>query len=164
MAKNNNTWSIEDWLLLFGGSWLLHQVFKTPTQAGIGALPEAERFLFSYYNNDKVDVTVQDMQQYNADEINQIIKLIIKARLKPQLTMPLMKPFEGSKFIDIEFRDVTNGWRIFCKRLADGEYLMLSIFKKKTQKTPKYEIEKAEARAKEWATHKTLVRKPRAKR
>ncbi|MCA0381697.1 MAG: type II toxin-antitoxin system RelE/ParE family toxin [Bacteroidetes bacterium] len=158
MAKKD-TWQLEDWLLLFGGVWLISELFKTAQQAGIGSLKGAERFLYSYYSADGVNMLEQDMSHYNKDEQGEIVRLIIKARLKPELSEPLYKSFPGSKEIDGEIRDLQNGWRIFCKKLPEGDFLMLSVFKKKSQKTPQHEKDKAEQRTKEWEAHKTLVRK-----
>ncbi|HMO32331.1 MAG TPA: type II toxin-antitoxin system RelE/ParE family toxin [Lacibacter sp.] len=162
MKKNESTWSLEDWLLLFGGVWLISRLFKTSTKAGIGALPEAQRFLYSYHNKAGKNVLETDMSGLSVQQQGEIVRLIIQGRLKPVLSLPLYKKFKDP-LIDGELRDNANGWRIFCCRVNTTDYLMVSVFKKQSNKTPDYETEKARARIKEWLTHKTLVRKSSAR-
>jgi phage-related protein len=149
MASNKSTWEIEDWLLLIGGLWLINKVFKTSTQAGIGALKDAQRKLVPYITHDGIKAFEEDMKDLSSDERNELKLLIIKARLIPLLREPYYKSFPSSNFINGEFR--SKRFRIFVKSLANGDFLMLSFFIKKTNKTPQDEIKKAEQRAKEFS-------------
>jgi phage-related protein len=140
-------WQLEDWLLLFGGIWLIHQVFKSAQTAGIGALPDARRFLIPYVKG-KVRVFDNELKNLSTDEGGEVIRLIIEARVRPVLSAPIFRRLRGNKYIDCEFRK--GQWRIFARSLPDGNYLIVSFFKKKTDETPKAEIEKAERRIREY--------------
>lgn len=150
MKTKKKKFDIEDWLLLIGGTWLLFQLFKTPKKAGIGALPDANRKLIPYetaFGNG----FLQDMQKYDRNEQGEIIRLIIDARIRPVLQMPLWKNLTGT-LITGEFRK--KSWRIFAYEIDDETYLMLSLFKKESNETPLPELRKAEKRLKEYLSGK----------
>ena len=73
--------------------------------------------------------------------------MIITARENEELTQPLFKPLKGTK-ITAELR--YGQFRIMLLRVSTDDYLMLSVFKKKTDNTPENEIIKAENRIKEF--------------
>jgi len=148
MSSTKSTWELEDWLLLIGGVWLIGQLFKTPTQAGIGALKDAQRKLIPYASKTGTKAFEEDMRDISSDERNELKLLIVKARLVPLLREPIYKSFPDNDFITGEFR--AKRFRIFVKSLPNGDFLMLSFYIKKTNKTPQDEIKKAEQRSREF--------------
>ena len=138
---------ISDLLLLLGGIWILTKLFKTPVQAGIGGLPNAERKLTSYVSKKGVQEFKNDLLQFDRNEQGELIRMIIEARLRSELSMPFFKTLKGTK-LSAELR--SGQWRIIIYVISNEEYLMLSAFKKKTNETPKNEIEKAERRLNEY--------------
>lgn len=153
MKTNTSEFDFWDWLLLFGGMWMLTEIFKTPTQAGIGALPDARRKIIYYTAPDGTRLFDEEAKKLTAAELGELIRLTTKARLMPGLTEPTFKRFTGSKYIDAELRDVQRGWRIFIKIIDDETLFAASFYKKQTGKAPKHEIEKAETRVKEYLQH-----------
>ncbi len=143
MAKKS-TWDLEDWILLFGGIWLIGQVFKTAQKAGIGTLPQALRKLHPYINRDGIRVFDNELKKLSVKEQGEVIRLIIEARLKPTLQLPLFRIIRKRKNIDGEFR--RGQWRILVKSLPNGDYIMLNFFKKQTNDRPEEEYIKAEKR------------------
>ncbi len=134
-------------LLLIGGIWILTKLFKTPVQAGIGALPNAERKLKPYINKKGVKEFENDLLGFNQNEIGEIIRMVIEARVRTELSMPFFKTLKATP-VSAELRK--DHWRILLYVVSDKEFIMLSVFKKKTNETPKNEIEKAERRLKEY--------------
>lgn len=151
MAKQkNNTWEIEDWLLLFGGLWLLHKVFKTAKKAGIGALPEANRKLIPFVSQNGIPIFDNELKKLTNNEAGEIIRLIVEIRLKPELSEPNFKRIFGYEYLDSEF--IKGQWRILAKQKPDGNFIMASFFKKKSNETPKRELEKANERIRSIST------------
>lgn len=147
MANKKDEFEITDLLLIIGGIWILSRLFKTPVQAGIGGLPNSERKLNSYISSKGVHEFKNDLLQFDRNEQGELIRMIIEARLRNELSMPFFKTLKGTK-LSAELR--SGQWRIIIYIISDEEYLMLSAFKKKTNETPKNEIEKAERRLKEY--------------
>ncbi len=147
MPKKNGDIEVADLLLLIGGVWILTKIFKTPVQAGISGLPNAERKLTSYVSKLGIQEFKDDLLQFDKNEQGVIIRMIIEARLRHHLSMPFFKSFKGTK-LSGELRH--NQWRIIIYVVSNKEYLMLSVFKKKTNETPKKEFEKAERRLQEY--------------
>jgi len=147
MMKKNDSFDISDLLLLIGGIWILTKLFKTPVQAGIGGLPNAERMLTSYVSKNGVKEFKNDLLQFDRNEQGELIRMIIEARLRNELSMPFFKTLKGTK-LSAELR--SGQWRIIIYVISNEEYLMLSAFKKKKNETPKNEIEKAERRLNEY--------------
>lgn len=149
MANTKKEYKIEDLLLLIGGLWVLTRLFKTPAQAGIGALPNAERRLRPYVSGEGIEAFKEDVQQFDRNETGEIIRMIIEARLRTDLSMPFFKTLKGT-IVSGELRH--GHWRIFVYVLSNEDFLMLSVFKKKTNETPKNELQKAERRLREYLT------------
>lgn len=146
MKKQNS--DFYDWLLLFGGMWMLSQLFSTPEQAGIGGVPNAVRKLKPCKTPEGIELFKNDMAKLRRAEFSKLISLIVAARVAKELKEPIFKPLTSSSFIDGEFRDIGTGYRIFVKKIGGGDFMMLSFYKKQTNRTPIYEIDKAEQRAK----------------
>ncbi|MDP1812412.1 MAG: type II toxin-antitoxin system RelE/ParE family toxin [Sediminibacterium sp.] len=142
--KSNSLWNV---LLILGGIWLIAKAFKTPKLAGIGGLQNSKRKLISYINPDGIDELQKDLSNYDRNEIGEIIRTIIDARLRDQLSMPFWKTLKGT-IVTGEFRN--NQWRIMAYVISNEEYLILNVFKKKTMETPPNEIQKAERRLTEF--------------
>lgn len=147
MPDKNDELDLSVLLLLIGGIWILTKLFKTPCRAGIGALPNAERKLTSYVSKKGVQEFKNDLLQFDRNEQGVLIRMIIEARLRNVLSMPFFKTLKGTK-LSAELR--SGQWRILIYVISNKEYLMLSAFKKKTDETPKTEIEKAERRLNEY--------------
>ena len=147
MPKKNDDFEISDLLLIIGGIWVLSKLFKTPVQAGIGGLPNSERKLKSYISRKGVQEFKNDLLQFDRNEQGELIRMIIEARVRKELSMPFFKTLKGTK-LSAELR--SGQWRIIIYVVNNEEYLMLSAFKKKTNETPKNEIEKAERRLNEY--------------
>jgi phage-related protein len=147
MLMKNDDFDFHNLLLLIGGLGILAKVFKTPVKAGIGGLPNAERKLTSYVTKKAVQEFKKDLLQFDRNEQGELIRMIIEARLRKKLSMPFFKTLKGT----ILSGELRNGqWRIIIYVINNEEYLMLSAFKKKTNETSKFEIEKAERRLKEY--------------
>lgn len=144
MKRKNNTWNFSDWLLLFGGIWLISKFFKTAQKAGIGSLPEAYRKLKPYISPKGIRVFDNELKKIPQDEAGEIIRLIMTVRLKPELSTPLCKKIKGYAYIDTEF--IQGKWRILAKQLQNGDFIMASFFKKQSNETPKKELERANKR------------------
>lgn len=147
MAKEKN-FDFYDWLLLFGGLWMLSKIFKNAEEAGIGGVPKALRKLWPCKMPDGTEPFRSEMAKLKPLDFQNLIALIVSSRVAIELKEPIYKPFAGSKLIDGEFRDIGTGFRIFVKKLPKGNFMMLSFYKKQTDKTPQNEISKAEQRAK----------------
>ncbi len=150
MAKSNDNFSdiILTIILFFGGLWLLNKILKQKKNiVGI--------FGFKYIRdlNDYVDRNgnkyfYNDLKSFTNDEIGIIIrKMIIPARETNTLIKPLFKPLQGT-IITAEL--TYNHFRIFLYRLNATDYMLVSVFKKKTNETPQSEINKAEQRIREF--------------
>jgi phage-related protein len=147
MPNKKDDFEVSDLLLIIGGIWILTKLFKTPIQAGIGGLPNSERKLKSYISKLGVQEFKNDLLNFDRNEQGELIRMIIEARLRKELSMPFFKTLKGTK-LSAELRQ--NQWRIIIYVINNEEYLMLSAFKKKTDETPKNEIDKAERRLKEY--------------
>lgn len=145
MARKSD-WSIWDWMLLFGGVWMLTEIFKTAEQAGIGKLAKANRDLIPYRKDNK-SVFDLELKKLTITEAGEVIRLIVEGRLAPVLQKPLYKNYPN-EFIDAEFR--SEKWRILAKKLDNGNFLMVSFFKKQSEQTPEHEKRKAEDRIREY--------------
>lgn len=152
MKRNKNDSSLAGLLYFALGGFVLGSLFKKKSIASIGGLKNAERNLIPYISNDGIKEFENDIRQFNQNEIGEIIRMIIEARIRKSLAMPFYKTLKGTP-ISCELRK--NQWRIFIYVLNDSNFIMLSIFKKKTDKTPKNEIEKAEFRLKEFLNRKS---------
>lgn len=64
--------------------------------------------------------------------------------------MPYVRPIVNTKLYEIRVEQSTNIYRIFYFAYTERRFILLHGFQKKTQKTPKKEIELAEKRRKEF--------------
>jgi phage-related protein len=64
--------------------------------------------------------------------------------------MPYVRPIVNTKLYEIRVEQSTNIYRIFYFAYTERRFVLLHGFQKKTQKTPKKEIELAEKRRKEF--------------
>jgi phage-related protein len=64
--------------------------------------------------------------------------------------MPYVRPIVNTKLYEIRIEQSTNIYRIFYFAYTRRRFILLHGFQKKTQKTPKKEIELAETRRKEF--------------
>jgi phage-related protein len=64
--------------------------------------------------------------------------------------MPYVRPIVNTKLYEIRVEQSTNIYRIFYFAYTGKQFILLHGFQKKTQKTPKKEIELAEKRRKEF--------------
>ena len=147
MPNKKDDFEISDLLLIIGGIWVLSKLFKTPVQAGIGGLPNSERKLKPYISKEGVKEFEKDLLQFDRNEIGEIIRMVIEARVRAELSMPFYKSLKNT-ILSAELRK--EQWRIILYVVNNEEFIMLSVFKKKTNETPKNEIEKAERRLKEY--------------
>ncbi len=82
--------------------------------------------------------------------------------------MPYVRPIVNTKLYEIRVEQSTNIYRIFYFAYTGRRFILLHGFQKKTQKTPKKEIELAEKRRKEFLAQEKLElpndNKPKQKR
>lgn len=85
--------------------------------------------------------------------------------------MPYVRPVVNTKLYEIRVEQSTNIYRIFYFAYTGQRFILLHGFQKKTQKTPKKEIELAEKRRKEFLAQEqqnkpndTKTKKKRKKR
>ena len=85
--------------------------------------------------------------------------------------MPYVRPIVKTKLYEIRVEQSTNIYRIFYFAYTGRRFILLHGFQKKTQKTPKKEIELAETRRKEFLAQEkqnqpndTKTKKKRKKR
>jgi phage-related protein len=137
-----------DLVFLAGGIWLLNKILSQPKKSvGIFGITY-ERNLEPYIDKNGRKLFEQDLKDFSPNEIGIIIReMIVKARELPSLSSPFFKPLKGTK-ITAELKH--NHFRIMMYRISDDDYLMLSVFKKKTDETPKNEIDRAEKRLAEY--------------
>lgn len=69
--------------------------------------------------------------------------------------MPYVRPIVNTKLYEIRVEQSTNIYRIFYFAYTGRRFILLHGFQKKTQKTPKKEIELAEKRRKEFLAQET---------
>ena len=74
--------------------------------------------------------------------------------------MPYVRPIVNTKLYEIRVEQSTNIYRIFYFAYTGRRFVLLHGFQKKTQKTPKKEIELAEKRRKEFLAQETQVQQP----
>lgn len=85
-------------------------------------------------------------------KINYVLKLI---QTQERIPIKFFKFIEGSKGLyEIRVKVETNIYRVFCCNDKGSIVVLFNGFVKKTQKTPKSEIEKAEAIMKEYYENK----------
>ncbi|MBQ6746024.1 MAG: type II toxin-antitoxin system RelE/ParE family toxin [Bacteroidaceae bacterium] len=85
-------------------------------------------------------------------KINYVLKLI---QTQERIPIKFFKFIEGSKGLyEIRVKVETNIYRVFCCYDKGSIVVLFNGFVKKTQKTPKSEIEKAEAIMKEYFENK----------
>ena len=85
-------------------------------------------------------------------KINYVLKLI---QTQERIPIKFFKFIEGSKGLyEIRVKVETNIYRVFCCYDKGSIVVLFNGFVKKTQKTPKSEIEKAEAIMKEYYENK----------
>jgi len=137
--------------LLFGAYWLLKYIFTSTKQAGIHGLPGAKRKITQYFEENGKDPIVEEMRQYDRNEIQSIIDLIIKARMRDELTMPLFKSLKNTE-VNGELRD--DQWRILVQFINPKDLLILHVIKKKTNEIPEEAIKKATIRLRKWKSRK----------
>ena len=70
--------------------------------------------------------------------------------------MPYVRPIVNTKLYGIRVEQSTNIYRIFYFAYTGRRFILLHGFQKKTQKTPKREIEIAEKRRKEFIAQERL--------
>ena len=149
--KNDDD-NFSDWiislLIIFGGLWLLKKILSQPiNQPGIFGF-KFVRDLIPYSDRNGNEIFKNDFKNFDNKELTIIIgNMIYTGRQKENLSMPFYKTFTGTR-ITGEFR--TGQFRILVYKLNENDFLLLSVFKKKTNETPKSEIEKAERRLKEY--------------
>ena len=79
--------------------------------------------------------------------------------------MPYVRPIVNTKLYEIRVEQSTNIYRIFYFAYTGQRFILLHGFQKKTQKTPKKEIELAERRRKEFLVQEQQNNpKPKKKR
>lgn len=133
--------------LVIAGIWLFDKIFTKPKPAGISGLANALRKLTPIISPKGENYILKDFQQFHFSEHSQVIRMFEDARLSEHLKMPFFKTLKGTR-ITGELR--RGQWRVLLYKQSDAEYLILSIFKKKTDETPPNEIAKAEHRLKEY--------------
>ena len=143
MIKNNKTPFLLDlvqhWLNIQRIDRVLNQDLK-PSISGIGA---SFRKLVAYQDSRDKHVFRNDMLAFSVAEQKQIIGAIIKGRKTEILALPFFKTLRGTSITaELRFKP----FRILLYQISENDYLMLSVFKKKTDETPKNEIDKAEKR------------------
>jgi phage-related protein len=74
--------------------------------------------------------------------------------------MPYVRPIVNTKLYEIRVEQSTNIYRIFYFAYTGRRFILLHGFQKKTQKTPKKEIELAEKRRKEFLAQETQNQQP----
>lgn len=135
-----------NFLLSVGAFALLYKIItrrKNKTQIkGIYGLNNAVREMIPYEENGE-DIFKNEFYNFTPSEVGIILRLIINARMVPQLCMPMFKPFKGSK-ITGELRD--KNIRILIYQVDKDKYILLHAFKKKSNETPKEHIRIAETR------------------
>lgn len=155
MAKKKDEFDFEDffWITVFtiGGLWLLRKILSEPKgKVGIfGFL--WKRDLPDYVDRNGNRIFNKELESFTPNEVGEIIRMIIKARKSDKLSMPFFKTLKGTP-ITAELRD--GHFRILMYQIKADDYLLLSIFKKKTDETPKNEIDKAERRLQEYLNRK----------
>ena len=148
----NKKYTFEDFLwkllFIFGSIWLLNKILSKPIGTiGLHGIPY-QRKLYAYVDRNNNRIFDKELSKFSNKEISVIItEMIITARENEELTQPLFKPLKGTK-ITAELR--YGQFRIMLLRVSTDDYLMLSVFKKKTDNTPENEIIKAENRIKEF--------------
>lgn len=81
--------------------------------------------------------------------------------------MPYVRPIVNTKLYEIRVEQSTNIYRVFYFAYTGRRFILLHGFQKKTQKTPKKEIELAERRRKEFLAQEQEINpnnKPKRKR
>ncbi len=78
-------------------------------------------------------------------------KAIFELQMGIQLTSPLSKPMPsvGKGVSELRIKDSSGAYRVFYLSKLEAEILLFHAFKKKTQQTPKKEIELGQKRLKE---------------
>jgi phage-related protein len=143
MIKNNKSPFLLDlvqrWLNIQRIERVLNQDLK-PSIAGIGT---SFRKLIAYEDERNKHVFRNDMLVFSTEEQKQIIGAIIKGRKTEILALPFFKTLRGTPITaELRFKP----FRILLYQISENDYLMLSVFKKKTDETPRIEIDKAEKR------------------
>lgn len=103
-----------------------------------------EEYFFEFY--EKLDVKVKAKVQYVLELIKQVDRV-------PKKFLSPMTGHEGLFEIRIEYQ--SNIYRLFCCYDEGRLIILFNGFQKKTQKTPKNEIEKAVRLMKEYFQSKT---------
>lgn len=134
---------------VFGGVWLLNRILKQPKdKPGIFGF-KFVRNLIPYIDKNGNELFKKDLEQLTSSELSFVLThLIIYARTTESLSYPVYKPLKYNTKITGELRK--NQFRIFLYKIDNQNYIMLSLFKKKTDETPKSEIERAENRINEY--------------
>ncbi len=96
-------------------------------------------YFLDFYKN--LDIKVKQKIQY-------VFELIKQVNMIPERFLAPMTGYEGLFEIRIEYQ--SNIYRIFCCFDAEQLVVLFNGFQKKTQKTPKQEIEKAMRLKKEY--------------
>ncbi len=105
-----------------------------------------------FYENYFVDF-YKELNEQTKRKINEILRLISDIETIPS---KFFKKIEGSKVLfEIRIEQGSNIFRIFCIFDKGNILVLLSAFQKKTQKTPKSEIDRAEKLASEYADSQT---------
>lgn len=152
--KDSNEWLWELIFTLagiFGLLWLLNKILSQPKGSiGIGGL-KYKRNLYPYIDRNGSEQFRNDLEGLERNEITTVLQMVVKARQSEILSMPFFKTLKGTP-ITAELRQ--DHFRVMLYRVSADDYLMLSVFKKKTNETPKNEITKAENRLAEYLSRK----------
>ena len=109
------------WNIIFGIAgciWLLAKLFEKEVPSSISGLQNAQRKLIPFINKNGKNTIKDDLSSYDNNEAGEVIRLIMDARLRPSLEMPIWKPFKG-RMITGEFRD--SQWRILAYKISEFE-------------------------------------------
>lgn len=148
MSNRNNQNPFWTFAFIIGGTWLLKRILSQPKGvAGIFGI-KFKRDMVEYIDAEGRRLFLRDLQSFHHKEISVILgEMVVPARKAPKLTKPLFKPLQGTT---VTAELVKDHFRILLYRISADDYLMLSVFKKKTYETPRSEIEKAEKRLAEY--------------
>ena len=150
MKKKENDW-ISAILIASFGFWFFGSIKKKVQKAGIGGLEKAYRNARALTFKNGKSFFIEEMievSKTNKKDLEYIIKNgIIEFRMFPQIQRPFFKLFKD-EYITGEI--IVGNFRIFVYRVSEKEYLLVRLFRKKSNETPESEKEIARNRIKQW--------------